>query len=109
VFPGFLGATDYEHLLDLPRYLRAAQQRLVVLLSSPARDVPGLATITRMEDAYAALVAQAPPGKLPDFVEDVGWLLEELRVSLFAQNLRTKQPVSEKRVRQAIAEASQRL
>ncbi|HYP46178.1 MAG TPA: ATP-dependent RNA helicase HrpA [Propionibacteriaceae bacterium] len=109
VFPGFLAVTAQNHLVDLPRYLRAAAQRLAVLTSSPARDAPGLASITRIEDAYAALVAQAPPGPLPDFVEDVGWLVEELRVSLFAQSLRTKQPVSEKRVRQAIAEASRRL
>jgi ATP-dependent helicase HrpA len=42
----------------------------------------------RCEDAYAELCAQAPPGPLPDFVDDIGWLLEELRVGLFAQPLR---------------------
>jgi ATP-dependent helicase HrpA len=109
VFPGFLAATSYEHLVDLPRYLKAAQQRTRVLAANPGRDAAGLATITRVEDAYAELVAQAPPGRLPDFVEAIGWMLEELRVSLFAQPLGTKQAVSEKRVMNAIGDARRRL
>ena len=109
VFAGFLAATAYEHLVDLPRYLRAAQQRIAGLLANPARDAAGLATILRCEDAYAELAAAAPPGPLPDFVDDVGWLLEELRVGLFAQTLRTPVPVSEKRVRTAIERARARL
>ena len=109
VFPGFLAATAYEHLTQLPRYLRAAQQRIAGLRTNPARDGAGLATILRCEDAYAELAAAAPPGPLPDFVADVGWLLEELRVSLFAQSLRTPVPVSEKRVRTAVERARARL
>ena len=109
VFPGFLAATAYEHLTQLPRYLRAAQQRIAGLRTNPARDAAGLATILRCEDAYAELAAAAPPGPLPDFVDDVGWLIEELRVSLFAQSLRTPVPVSEKRVRTALERARARL
>jgi ATP-dependent helicase HrpA len=109
VFAGFLAATPYEHLLDLPRYLQAARTRVDTLLTSPARDAAPLAVVSRCEDAYAELCAAAPPGRLPDFVEDVGWLLEELRVSLFAQPLRTKVPVSEKRVMTAVRAARARL
>ncbi len=109
VFLGFLAATGFDQLTDLPRYLRAAQQRITILAASPARDTAGLTTISRVEDAYAELVGQAPAGRLPDFVSDIGWMLEELRVSLFAQGLRTKQAVSEKRVMNAIADASRRL
>ncbi len=109
VFPGFLAATAYEHLTQLPRYLRAAQQRIAGLRANPARDAAGLATILRCEDAYAELAAAAPPGPLPDFVDDVGWLIEELRVSLFAQSLRTAVSVSEKRVRTAVQRALARL
>jgi ATP-dependent helicase HrpA len=109
VFPGFLTATAYEHITQLPRYLRAAQQRIVGLRTNPARDAAGLATILRIEDAYAELAAAAPPGPLPDFVDDVGWMIEELRVSLFAQSLRTPVPVSEKRVRNALDRARARL
>jgi ATP-dependent helicase HrpA len=109
VFRGFLAATAYQQLVQLPRYLRAAQARITTLQSNPARDEPGRAVILRCEDAYAALAALAPPGPLPDFVDDVGWLLEELRVSLFAQSLGTAVPVSEKRVLSAIDRARERL
>ena len=105
VFPGFLAATPYPRLTQLPRYLKAVQARLATLAIHPARDVGGLATISRVEDAYADLCEQAPPGRLPDPVEEVGWLIEELRVSLFAQTLRTRVPVSEKRVLAAIEAA----
>jgi ATP-dependent helicase HrpA len=109
VFRGFLAAAAYPHLIHLPRYLRAAQARITTLRTNPVRDDPGRATMLRCEDAYADLCALAPPGPLPDFVDEVGWLLEELRVSLFAQSLGTAVPVSEKRVRTAIDKAVQRL
>jgi len=109
VFAGFLSATPYEHLVDLPRYLQAAQQRATTLTTQPARDQAGREVVLRCEDAYAALVAEVPPGPLPGAVAEVGWLLEELRVSLFAQGLRTKVPVSEKRVRSAIEAARRSL
>ena len=76
-----------------------------ILLSTPARDATPLATISRCEDAYAELCGAVPPGPLPAPVEEVGWLLEELRVGLFAQPLRTKVPVSEKRLISAVRAA----
>ncbi len=109
VFDGFLSATAYAHLVDLPRYLQAARTRMTNLLAAPARDRTGLDAILQVEDAYAELAAAAPPGRLPDFVEDIGWLVEELRISLFAQPMRTKVPVSQKRVLNAIAQARTRL
>jgi ATP-dependent helicase HrpA len=105
IFGGFLAVTDGERLADLNRYLRAALNRIAVLRANPARDKAGLATITRAEDAYAQLVSQMPDGPLPKDVDEIGWMLEELRVSLFAQQLRTRFPVSEKRIMTAIAEA----
>ncbi len=109
VFAGFVAATGYEHLVDVPRYLSAAEQRLTALVAAPVRDVRGAEVIGRCEDAYAAACDLAPPGPLPEDLDAIGWLLEELRVSLFAQNLRTKVSVSEKRVMTAIAEARRRL
>jgi ATP-dependent helicase HrpA len=109
VFPGFLAATPYPRLTELPRYLKAVQARLATLAVHPARDAAALATISRVEDAYADLCEQAPAGRLPDFVEEIGWLIEELRVSLFAQTLRTRVPVSEKRVLVAIEGAHSQL
>src|SRR5699024_9003799 len=90
VFAGFVAATSYDHLVDLPRYLTAADQRLTALAAAPTRDHRGAEVVARCEDAYAAACELAPAGPLPDDLDEVGWLLEELRVSLFAQNLRTK-------------------
>ena len=109
VFAGFVAATPYEHLVDLPRYLSAAEQRLAGLQGSPTRDQRAAEVIGRCEDAYAAACDLAPSGPLPEDLDEIGWLLEELRVSLFAQNLRTKVSVSEKRVMTAIAGARARL
>ena len=109
VFSGFLSATGHDHLIDLPRYLEAARARVETLLGQPNRDQAGLEVVLRCEDAYAELCDQVPPGPLPDFVAEIGWQIEELRVSLFAQPLRTRIPVSEKRVIAAVAEARARL
>jgi ATP-dependent helicase HrpA len=109
VFPGFLGATPYPQLTELPRYLQAAQTRLESLQSSAARDESGLDVISRVEQAYAELCELVPAGRLPGFIEDIGWLIEELRVGLFAQSLRTRVPVSEKRVLAAIDAARSRV
>ncbi|MDF2748006.1 MAG: hrpA, partial [Propionibacteriaceae bacterium] len=109
VFPGFLGATPYAQLTELPRYLEAVQLRVEALRNSAARDAAGLEVIIRVEEAYADLCELAPPGRLPGFVEEIGWLIEELRVSLFAQSLRTRVPVSGKRVLAAIEKAQSRL
>ena len=105
IFSGFLAVTDGERLPDLVRYLQAALNRVQVLLAQPAKDAAPMATITRVEDAYAELCAALPDGPLPTDVEAIGWMLEELRVGLFAQQLRTKFPVSEKRTMSAIAAA----
>ena len=109
VFAGFVAATGYDHLVDVPRYVSAAEQRLTALVAAPARDQRAAEVIGRCEDAYAAACDLAPAGPLPEDLDGIGWLLEELRVSLFAQNLRTKVPVSEKRVMSAIGDARRRL
>ncbi|WP_152362836.1 ATP-dependent RNA helicase HrpA [Microlunatus speluncae] len=109
IFAGFLAATPYRHLVQLPRYLRAAGLRIEGVLANPGRDVAGLATILDCEDAYAALCAAAPPGPLPEEIAEIGWQLEELRVSLFAQRLGTAGTVSAKRIQRAIERAGDAL
>ena len=108
IFDGFLAATPQPWLGQLPRYLRAAARRLAALPGSAARDERAAAEIWPLEDAYAELVDAQPEGPLSDEVAEIGWLLEELRVSLFAQSLGTRVPVSAKRVRSAIARAAHR-
>jgi ATP-dependent helicase HrpA len=102
VFPGFIAATPEPHFAALERYLHAVQVRLQGWDSAPARERQHLEVITELEDAYAAAIARHEVGELPPAASEVGWLLEELRVSLFAQSLGAAVPVSAKRVRTAI-------
>ncbi|MFZ0529550.1 MAG: DUF3418 domain-containing protein, partial [Propionicimonas sp.] len=102
IFPGFIAATPVSAWRRLPTYLRAIQRRLTAAATNPRHEALGLATITELEDEYASLCGRFPSGPLPEPVAEVGWLLEELRVGLFAQGLGTTVPVSAKRVRAAM-------
>jgi len=93
----FVLDTPWSALGHLPRYLRAVQMRLDKLRSDPERDAQRLAEIRPLEQRWQRRVAErrgASDARLDEF----RWLLEELRVSLFAQELRTPQPVSAKRL-----------
>jgi ATP-dependent helicase HrpA len=69
-----------------------------------ARDAQGQEVVDRVEEAYADLLESlAPVDRRSQPVLDVGWMIEELRVSLFANSLGTAQPVSEKRIHKAMA------
>ena len=106
VYPGFIAATPPSAWRRLPTYLRGVQRRLDAAGANPRREADGLELIGALEDEYAALCGRYPSGPLPQPVAEVGWLLEELRVSVFAQALGTAVPVSAKRVRTAMAAAS---
>jgi len=96
----FVSATPWAQLAHLPRYLKAITLRLDKLRADPARDAQRLAELRPIEQRYLRLLAErrgAPDARLEEF----RWLLEELRVSLFAQELRTPQPVSVKRLDKA--------
>ena len=103
VFDGFIAATPEPHFTRLERYLHAVDVRLAGATANPARELQNLDVIAELEDAYAAAIAKFDVGELSPAAVEVGWLLEEMRVSLFAQSLGTSQPVSAKRVRSAIA------
>ena len=97
--PQWIARTPWERLQHLPRYLKAAEQRLEKLRGDPARDAQRAAEIAPLEQAYRReLAARARYGSLAPELEQFGWLLEELRVSLFAQALKTPVPVSVKRL-----------
>ncbi len=102
VFTGWIAATPDPWFGHQERYLHAAELRLTAYASNPARDRQPAAVVAQLEDEYADLVARQPEGPLSPEMARVGWLLEELRVSLFAQQLRTAEPVSAKRVRSAL-------
>ena len=101
VYPGFIAATPARWYPRLPVYLQAMLRRLDA--GSSVRADQAMETINTLEDEYAERCNAYPPGPLPDPAAELGWLLEELRVSLFAQALGTAVPVSAKRIRTALA------
>jgi ATP-dependent helicase HrpA len=104
IYPGFIAATGARRLPDLDRYLRAIGRRLDKLAGEQVRDSERMAAVHRVTRAYSERLRDLPPEarSRPD-VQAVRWLIEELRVSLFAQILGTPVPVSEKRILTAIA------
>jgi ATP-dependent helicase HrpA len=91
VFPGFVTATGAAKLPDLLRYIDAIDHRLDKLPGNPMRDLERTRVVQHVEEQLAAL-PRSPER------ERIRWLIEELRVSLFAQQLGTKERVSEQRV-----------
>ncbi len=105
VGPGFIAATGLSQIAHVPRYLRAVDQRLDKAVADPGRDRRLLETIDPVEAAYADLLAALPPHtRVTPQVRDIAWMIEELRVGVFAQALGTAYPVSAKRVLRAIAD-----
>jgi ATP-dependent helicase HrpA len=97
--PHFIEQTPYERLQHFPRYLKAVGMRLDKLRSDPARDARLMAEFAPLQSAWQReAVARMKQGTLTTEIEQFRWLLEELRVSLFAQELRTPVPVSVKRL-----------
>jgi len=91
--PGWPAQTPWQRLQHYPRYLKAAALRLEKLRADPARDARAMAELRPLLAAW--LRAPRPLGAEQ---AQFGWLLEELRVSLFAQQLKTPVPVSAKRL-----------
>ncbi|WP_232541351.1 ATP-dependent RNA helicase HrpA [Nocardia bovistercoris] len=104
VFPGFLSEWGGARLRELPRYLDAAVLRLESLPGSATRDRQGMVEVDRVLAAYGRLLEALPEHRrhAPD-VAEIWWMIEEFRVSLFAQKLGTPYPISAKRIEKAIA------
>ena len=95
--PGFLHQVGYDHLQHYPRYLKAVNMRLDKLREDPARDRAQMASMAPLLQRWRQW--QRDIGMQSDReAESFRWMLEELRVSLFAQSLRTPMPVSVKRL-----------
>lgn len=106
VYPGFVAKTGYDQLVHIPRYLKAAQVRLTKLGPNLHRDNQLMLTVQDLEDSYDNAVKSLPAGTIvPDTLRRVNWMIEELRVSFFAQELGTAYTVSEKRIAKAQREA----
>jgi len=103
ISPGFVTATGVPRLSDLPRYLRGIGIRLQRLPTNPGRDRQWLAEVNDVRAEYDDLLAALPPYRrdAPDVVA-IRWMIEELRISLFAQELRTPYPISPVRIYRAL-------
>ncbi len=97
---GFVVDVAPTQLAHYPRYLKAIGLRLEKLRSDPARDAQRLQEVAALQTPWLREVA-ARKGVVDPRLEEFRWLLEELRVSLFAQELRTPMPVSAKRLQKA--------
>ena len=103
VYPGFVAETGARRLPDLVRYLRAMSRRLEKMAEAPGRDAERMAVVQQVTEDYQQTVADLPPARRDDpDVRAVRWMIEELRVSLFAQTLGTSGPVSERRIERAL-------
>ena len=105
VGPGFVTEVGVARLPDLVRYLEAVERRIDKLRVDPARDAAWTAEVRLVTEEYEAALAALPPGEEPSpKLREIRWMIEELRVSLYAQPMRTKYPVSVKRIQRAIDE-----
>ncbi len=104
LFPGFVAATEDVHLQHLPRYTAGAAARWAALPAAIDRDDRGMASLDRVYAALTAKLDALPEHRRDAALDRVHWLIEELRVSLFAQSLGTAGSVSEKKVLAAIAD-----
>ncbi|WP_420063995.1 ATP-dependent RNA helicase HrpA [Microbacterium bandirmense] len=104
--PGFISATGVDRLAHLPRYLDGMLERLKTLENDPGKDRSRTTEYERTAKAFEDAGGMIPlASDAPAHLVEVRWLLEEYRVSVFAQRLGTAQPVSPQRITKALAAA----
>ncbi|WP_428675790.1 ATP-dependent RNA helicase HrpA [Photobacterium sanguinicancri] len=105
IFKGFATECGWKRLPDILRYMRAIERRMEKLPIDPNKDRVHILKIESVVSDYKELLNKIPKGQpVPEPVKEIRWMIEELRVSYFAQQLGTPYPVSDKRVRNAINE-----
>ena len=99
IYQGFMQKSGYARLPDLLRYLQAIDKRMDKLAQDVNRDRAAMLRVEQVQQAYQQLLAKLPKSKpISDEVAEIRYMIEELRVSLFAQQLGTKYQVSDKRI-----------
>ncbi|HIF9220486.1 TPA: ATP-dependent RNA helicase HrpA [Photobacterium damselae] len=105
IFKGFATECGWKRLPDILRYMRAIERRLEKLPIDPNKDRVHILKVESMVNEYKELLNKIPKGQpIPENVKEIRWMIEELRVSYFAQQLGTPYPISDKRIRNAINE-----
>ncbi|MFU2509474.1 ATP-dependent RNA helicase HrpA [Pseudoalteromonas sp. ASV78] len=103
IFKGFVSSHGADKLSDLIRYLKAIEKRLEKLPVDPNRDRLCVLELDKVAQEYQKLLKKVPPGMpVPQQLQDIFWMQQELRVSQFAQTLGTPYPISAKRVLNAL-------
>ena len=105
VYPGFIAATGATRLPDVERYLQGAAKRLDRVAAAPGPDRDRMHAVHDLEEAYRARLEALGDGPRPPALREIPWMLEELRISHFAQGLGAKGTVSSRRIRKAIDES----
>ncbi|HBV40938.1 MAG TPA: ATP-dependent RNA helicase HrpA, partial [Erwinia sp.] len=105
VYRGFVTGNGWNKLADTLRYLQAIERRLEKLPVDPHSDRARMVKVEKAQQAWQSWFNKLPPVRRDDEdVKEIRWMIEELRVSYFAQQLGTPYPVSEKRIQQAMDE-----
>jgi ATP-dependent helicase HrpA len=103
--PDFIESTPREWLSHFPRYLKAARRRIERLTGDVDRDVALNARVAPFAEAWRTLQNEAPQARPRPELQQLRWMIEEFRVSLFAQEMRTVLRVSEKRLAEQLEKA----
>ncbi len=107
--PGFVSAAGSARLRDLERYLKAVERRLDKVAVDPHKDRLHTLTLDALWQSYEQLVTKWPRHKpQPEKLRELPWMIEELRVSFFAQQLGTRYPISQQRINQVLNELQQK-
>jgi ATP-dependent helicase HrpA len=101
---GFVADAGLDRLADLHRYLAAVEMRLDKAQANPGRDETWMERVHRVEDEWIRILEDHPVLARSQLSVQIRWMLEELRVSLFAQTIGAARGVSEQRIRRALAE-----
>ena len=105
IYKGFISDAGVDRLEDLHRYVKAVEKRLEKIKVDANKDRISQIELDKLYEQYDKLMDKLVKDQpIPEALRDIYWMLEELKVSMFAQTLGTKFPVSAKRIKQAMAE-----
>ncbi|MDO6720101.1 ATP-dependent RNA helicase HrpA [Psychrosphaera sp. 1_MG-2023] len=105
IFKGFVSECGVERLPDIKRYVAALEKRMEKLKVDATKDRFNQIELDKVYDLYDKQIEKVQKGMpMPEKLREIYWMIEELRVSMFAQQLGTKFPISTKRIKQAVSE-----